>query len=470
MILSPGLLSPQSEHIQAEADSSPAFSVNERFRLIRDGLLNYAGYISASIIGILLVPMFLKHLVPELYGLWIAATAFAGCAGFLFSGLGRAIVREVASSECRGAGQETSFIACAANAYLIFGTLGALFIAVVGIPLSWGLHLSPEGRSLAPWIFSLVGVGFLGDQVFGFAAEVLTGARRFFTLNLIAIAATVFRAAGMVELLHLKSSLISIVALQTFTSLMLAVVGIFLVDRVSRGYLPRISNLRWSDFRPHLNFGFTVQLTSGLNTLLWESPTFLVGLGLGPAAIISLKLGQRFPGALTAMTWHAAEVAYPAASEYYGAEQSRCTQDLLLLGTRGILLLTLPVCIALWILAPQLLTVWLGGKYPGALVVLRLMSVAVLADAASATAVQILYGRGQAKTVLKVTAGSAFASIAVSLLLMPRLGVAAAAWGLCLTVPMAAAVYIAIASRSCGLDVGVMARSLSRETLLPGIA
>src|SRR5207247_2475810 len=165
------------------------------------------------------------------------------------------------------------------------------------------------------------------------------------------------------------------------------------------------------------------------------------------------EIGQKLPLAVIAMSWQAAEVVYPAASEYHYAQERIRTRQLLLVGTRGIVLVTLPICILLWILAPHLLWVWLGTAHADSVPVLRLTSLAVLADSAAASAVQILYGRGAVSTVLRLAAAAALANIGLTLALLGGLGVTAAAWGLCLTVPAVALIYLKTAARSCDIRV-----------------
>src|SRR5439155_24072700 len=103
MTLSTATVSEQPENLSSRpTPSCPSSEKKERVRLIRDGLVNYAVYASASLAGMVLVPILLRDLRPELYGLWIAATPLEYSASFLHGGLGRSVAREVTSTRMDG--------------------------------------------------------------------------------------------------------------------------------------------------------------------------------------------------------------------------------------------------------------------------------------------------------------------------------------------------------------------------------
>ena len=95
-----------------------------------------------SLIGIVLVPVMLKGLGEDSYGIWIAALSVAGTVGLIDFGLGLSITREAATSlSGDDAGTAARFIATAGTAWILIGVVGGFTIATLGLPLSKGLHL-----------------------------------------------------------------------------------------------------------------------------------------------------------------------------------------------------------------------------------------------------------------------------------------------------------------------------------------
>ena len=138
-----GLAEPITIQPAASLDAS------ERLRLMRDGIINNASVLISGIIGILLVPLMLKGLGAESYGLWVVATTMAAMLAVLDFGLYWSVTREV-SSDLPGETQEDTrrFVETAGNAYALIGLAGALFLGTLGFPMSDILHLEPEiGRA-----------------------------------------------------------------------------------------------------------------------------------------------------------------------------------------------------------------------------------------------------------------------------------------------------------------------------------
>lgn len=447
------------------------FDVHERLRLIRDSLINNSSYLISGVVGILLVPILLHGLGAELYGLWIAVLAVASVIQVVDFGLGLSVAREVAAAQT-GQGQEEAarFVAAAGRAYLILGGLGGVLLFLFGLPLSGGLQLSPQGRTIAPLVFGLAALAFAADQMLGFATWVLHGLRRFDKANLFSIVAILLRAAGFIVLLALGAGLVSIASWAAVTSTLMASAAVVFVGRLEPHYRLRGGRIEWASLRAHLPFGFTVQLTRGVNSIVWSAAPILIGLLRGSAAIVPYHIGAKFPVAVTEITARGAGVLFPAASEQERAGSLVRMQEILEVGTRWIVVIALPLCLVLWLLAPNLLQAWLGEPPPAAAEVMRLVTIAVFLEAIGASALQVLWGRGAARAVLEVLLGVAIATVGLSVWLLARLGTVGAAWGLLFPVSVGSLTLLHLASRACGVRALGLLRSVARGLLLPIVA
>ena len=144
---SPAPDSPGSTQGEIPNRLSPA----ERVRLMRDGVFNNASLLISGLLSIVLVPIMLRGLGVESYGLWIAALSVAGTVGLFDFGLGMSVTREVAASLSSAAGSEPApFVKSAGIIFSLVGIAGGIIIATLGLPLSSGLHLSAANRQIAP--------------------------------------------------------------------------------------------------------------------------------------------------------------------------------------------------------------------------------------------------------------------------------------------------------------------------------
>lgn len=447
------------------------FDVQERLRLIRDSLINNSSFLVSGLVGIILVPLLLRGLGAELYGLWIAALAVASVVQVVDFGLGLSVAREVAAASS-GLGRVAAarFVAAAGNAYLFLGLFGGLLLFLVGLPLSSGLQLSADSRRLAPWVFGLTGLAFAADQMLAFATWVFHGLRRFDKANLFSIVATLLRAAGIVALLATGAGLVALTAWAAITSALMAGAALVFIARLDPDYRLRAGRLDWAALRASLPFGFAVQLTRGVNNLLWNAAPILIGLLRGSPAIVPYYIGAKFPLAVTEITSRGAGVFFPAASEQERARNTARTQEILEVGTRWVLVIALPLCLGLWFLTPNLLRAWLGEPPPAAAGVMRLILVAVLVEALGASALQVLWGRGAAQAVLGVLLGETIAALGLSIWLLGRLGTVGAAWGLLFPVAVGSLVLLHLAARACGAGAASVLRSAAGGLLVPIVA
>ena len=141
---------------------APSLNVDERVRLMGDGVFNSFNVLVSGLIGFLLVPIMLHGLGIETYGIWIAALSLVGVVGLFDFGLALTVIREVAASLNKPSKTETAkFVRASRNAFFLVGVIGAILIATLGLPLSHDLHLSALSQKTAPGVFVLAGLALL---------------------------------------------------------------------------------------------------------------------------------------------------------------------------------------------------------------------------------------------------------------------------------------------------------------------
>jgi O-antigen/teichoic acid export membrane protein len=428
------------------------FDGDQRIRLMRDGIINFSGVAFPGLIGLLLVPIMLRALGAETYGVWIAALSLIGILEVLGLGLDWSITREVAAAA--GAGDRTQlapFVTTVAILYAAAGVIGGLIVATVGIPLSHALGMGRATHQVALTVFFIQGFTCVGNHFTKFTTAVLEGMRRFSVCNALSIAASVLRAAGIIVLLLLGGRLVSIAVWWAFVALLMAVVGLFVILRLE----PQLRSRRflaWKDIRGHLQFGLVSQVNTGFVKMAWESAPVVAGMMMGSAAIVPLYVGQRFPFALSLVHDRAAGVLYPAASEVAQSQPSR-SRELLEAGLRYVLLVALPCSLVLWLIAPNFLHAWLGTVPPGSVAIMRITTAAVLVDGLGLASIQILWARGLIYRLSAIFALMAFVSIGFTVALLNRIGIVGAAWAFLLAAMLGAGFALRGSLPGSGRDI-----------------
>ncbi len=451
--------------------SSADGDIKERIRLMRDGVVNYSGYVTAGVAGIILVPVLLRVLGSECYGLWLAALAVSGMFGGVDFGLYWSVNREISGTLSSTLGEETAgFVVSAGNLYFLLGLVGAAVIVGLGYPISGGLHLSARNAAVAPEVFFLVAAGYVADRMVIFANSALSGLRRFGAMNAVTVGAALARLIGCLVLLWMGRSILAIALCNVVVSILWAWAALRAVSAIEPGLRFRFGRFHWALVRPHLSFGILSFLTTMAGRVIWDVAPLIIGVIRGSSAIVPYSVGRRFPVALYDVNARVAETLFPAASESMKANDWDGTRKILHLGTRWIQVMALPISIVLWILAPNLLRAWVGESMPQAALIMRLTAAAVLAEALGMGAMYMLWGRGAVRSILTVLGVIAIPSLALTIVLVRSLGEVGAAWALLASLSASTCVFLFMGAHTCQLRVAELIGSTFRGLLLPAAA
>jgi SAM-dependent methyltransferase len=175
--------------------------------------------------------------------------------------------------------------------------------------------------------------------------------------------------------------------------------------------------------RPERHFGFSTLLASFAGAVVWHVHPLAIGALIGPGAVAAFHVGMRLPMVLSETNWRTAEVLFPAASR---APDSTAVRTALVTGLRWLTLLVLPAAVLGFVLAPDILDLWLQDVPAGAVAVMRVGMAVIVLDAWAVTALQVLWGLGGALRPAVAMVIAAIVAIAVDLVLVPVLGVLAA--------------------------------------------
>ena len=441
----------------------------ESIRLMRDAVVNASGILLPSAMALLLVPVMLNGLGAAVYGLWIAAVAVTAIASSFDLGLGWTLVRQVAAdADTTPAPDTVRFFQAAAKAYLLMGFMGSIAVSTLGILAR--AELDPAGplHPVAPWIFCILGIALLGERMTAFCVAVLHGMRRFGTAVLLMSGFAVIRAAGVATLLWWGWGVLAVALWHMAAALLCGTGGVLLLRWLQPRFRLRGSGPLWATLRPHLQFGLASQFTSVATSITWQAGALFVGAFASAAAIVPLHVGQRFPLFASGIGWRAAEVAFPAAGQR-GKGSPAAGAQILRASTRWPLAAVLPMCLALFVLAPNILQIWLGHVDAEAVAVLRFTCGAVVGDVLGVGAIHLLWGSGQAGTVLKLLGSVAAATVLLTMIMVPLLGAPGAALALAVSLSGGALAALLVTAKACYATIWNVLSSAVARTALPGI-
>ncbi|HUP27845.1 MAG TPA: oligosaccharide flippase family protein [Chloroflexia bacterium] len=401
-----------------------------RSRLLTNAASNYAGQLTVVATGILLTPFIVAHLGSSMYGVWALIISIQGLGGLLDFGVTTSVVKYVAEHHARDETDEINRVV--SSSFFLHLLIGLLTFAVlclgawVGLPL---LNLDGRQLDIARQALVVAAAGLMLALPLGVPGNLLTGLRRYEISNAINIAQTLISAALIILVLSSGGGPVELVTINAVGLAAAYAAKWFFAGRALSGL--RIS-LRFSNLATLKRIGsYSIWLfvldTAG--KIFYNADAVLIAAFLPVSKVTDYNLGFRPASAVSYLSGPMVSVFLPAASEMEARRQTGHLQRLLLTGTRVAFALTLVA--ALWLLAfgRQVMEVWVGPGHEEALPVLYIFLAVFLVSAAQNPAGAILKGMGRVRALSISVLLEYAANIAISLLLIPRIGIAGAAVG-----------------------------------------
>lgn len=255
------------------------------------------------LISLITVPLALRYLGAEQYGLWVTITSFTALLVFSDLGLGQGLVNSVAEANGRGDLDAARRDVASAFYLLSFVVLGlGMLFAVLGSEISWpGVFnvSSPEARSVAGWSMAvLVAMTLIGVPV-GLGQRVRMGYQEGYRVNAWTTLGSLFSLVGLLIAIALKAPLYWLVFAGTAGPLTGAVLNSGALLRDRPWLRPRFRDVTISGCRRLARFGLLFFLIQLASLVAFQSDNLVIAQILGAEAVtqyaVPMKLFMLIP-------------------------------------------------------------------------------------------------------------------------------------------------------------------------------
>jgi O-antigen/teichoic acid export membrane protein len=403
---------------------------SRRPSFVRNILANYGGQASVVITGIVLTPILLGSLGPSMYGVLVLVMSIQGLASLLDLGVSASVVKYVAEHEAREEpAARNAVLSTLSMLHLVVGLVaGALLtlVALVGLPL---FDLAQGDMEATRGALLVAAVGIAVNMVLSVPGNLIVGLRRFDVSNAVTVTQTLVSAVVTVAALSAGAGPAGLVAINVIG----VALGYLIRWWYGRRLLPdlRISP-RLADratLRRVGAYGGWLFLVDAGKTLFYHADAVLIALFLPVAAVGSYSLGFRPASAISYIAGPLVAVFIPTAATMHARNEAGALQRLLLDGTRLSFGLTLAGAVWLWTFGDLLIEAWIGPGHDDAVAVMSVFVAVFLMGAFQYSASAVLRGVGAVRGFATVVLGEYAANIALSLVLIPRIGILGAAIG-----------------------------------------
>ncbi len=399
-------------------------------RLLINALANYAGEFTVQATGIILTPIIIAALGSSQYGLWVLIVAIQGFGGLFDLGLTTSVVKYVAEHHTRGEQDEINRVV--STAFMLHLGIGTVTALAAGAGALWGLpllDLTPAEIATGQVALLIAGLGLWVGLPLGVLGSVLVGLRRFERANAVTAAQTLLAAIAIVISLQTGGGPVALVAINSVALAGGSLARWLLARRVLPGLRLGAGLASVATLRRISGYSLRLFLLDTATNLFNNADAVMISAFLPVSAVTSYNLGVKPASAVSILNRPFANVFLPAASELEAHADRAALRRLALFGTRGTLLITLPAVLWLLFFGGPILQVWVGSGHTDALPVLYIFLAVYLVSGAQKPAAIILKGIGRVQALAAVVVVEYVINIALSLVLIPRVGVAGAALG-----------------------------------------
>jgi O-antigen/teichoic acid export membrane protein len=397
-------------------------------RAIGGVVTSTAATVVTALAGFVLVPIVLRYVTREEYGLWAAVGQAIGYLALLDLGVGSAVVRRTAV--LRGAGDARAASRLLSTSVAMYCGLGAIFL-VAGLGLAPAipriLAIPASQTSLAVTLFiSMVVYGAVSLPL-RVSLKALVGWQEMARANLIVMIENVASPLTAVVLL---ASGIGLLALP-FGAIAAGVIAASAAAIVLRRAVPSL-HIGWRHVsRLEARELFTWSWLLGLNSLavvvIYQTDNLVVAWGRGLAAATTYSLTSRLPLYAMPVIFALADSCLPAAIELCQSGRIDRLRDVY----SRVMRLSLAAAVAAAIVAVSyngpFMRLWVGGQNFGGQLLTLAFALILIYRVAMQSAAMVVIGTGRIRGVVIMSALEAALNLALSIWWVRRFGVAGVA-------------------------------------------
>ena len=433
-------------------------------RVARNSALYFFSLALPAVAAVALVPVTVRYLGPARFGLLALAWAVAEGAGMFDFGLGRATVRFVAEATTKTAERLKEIILASVFSQIAAGLVaGALLFALTPTLVSQVFRISPAIQPEATAMFGVLSLHvpvLLGTSAL---RATLEGAQRFDISTALRIPSSLASVAIPAFVAYAGGSLPTIMwALLAVRVVLLIVSAICVAHALLSG--------RWAlpagfgTLREMLGYSGWVAVSTALGPALGSFDRFVTGsvvgvVGLGYYTGAAEAATRFFLIPITAFS-----ALLPALSETDARGDRARALRVTRAARRQLATLMLPLCLTLFVFAPQILAAWLGPAFGAeAGVALRILSLGVFFGGLAHLPLALLYGSGRPDLPAKIHLAEVVLYLPLTVGLVRTWGISGAATAWALRCAADLALYELVSRRALGAhraDSGERRRTL----------
>jgi O-antigen/teichoic acid export membrane protein len=407
----------------------------------RRAFLTTAASIFSKVIGVatalITVPLTLKYLGTERYGLWMTISSVIAILGFSDLGIANGLLNGIAKAH----GEDNRELARQYVSSAFFFLTSISIIIGIGFTMaypwiSWSAFFrvsSQQATSEAgPAVAAFVGCFLLGIPA-GIVGRIQTGYQEGFAGTLWGSAGGVMGLLSILLVIRMHGSLMLLVLAMTGVPMLAGVMQGVVVFKSRPWLLPSWASVTAVVSKDLLRTGFAFFLLQLAMAVCYSSDNIVLARILGPEAVTQYSIPSRLFNQVTMISLVLLSPLWPAYGEALARQDTAWIRKTL---RRSIALsvgISVPLGLLLVVFGPWILRLWVGPKINPSLTLLIGLGIWCVLASVSSTLATFLNGLSIMSFQVKVAMIASITNISLSIYLTHRIGIPGVIYGSILT-------------------------------------
>ena len=392
--------------------------------LVRNALFNSSSWCAMVLVNLVAIPLFIRYLGVEGYGIYLLLTGLFGYFGLLDFGLSDSVVKYVAHHQELGDHESVAESVNAALLVQVFGgVVGVSVLCAFNHQIIRALHVSSALAHVASIGLYVSAVGFFCKMLLNTYNAALKGMQRFDIFAKTTAGYSVATAVTAVLVLIAGGGLLEVIVVTALMTVANLATVLLLVSR----YIPRYRvalRVRQEPFRALFGFGaytFITRIAGALNTYFLQ---VIIAVILGASAVAYFAVPLRLTTAMEAGLSSLVGVIFPYVSGLNARGNLESLRRLYSHASKYVVALSAPPYLFVILFSHQILRIWLGPSFAekGWLVLSFLGSSSLLAIWTMVPA-NTVFGTGNPKITAVFSSIVAGLNLLFSIFLTIKLGI-----------------------------------------------
>jgi O-antigen/teichoic acid export membrane protein len=365
-------------------------------KIIKNTIYNSIGRIWLMLAALLLTPYILHKLGMQVFAVWSLVFVVANYLGVLDFGIRTSFAKYIAEYHTKNdQNSMNAVINCGMMFYLAF----SIFIIILAVLLRGAIVtlLQIPSSMREESIFAILGMVFILfiNNTFSVFEAVLVGLQRMDIQNKIMIFASIFNIAGTFFFLERGFGIQGLVINYGIVSFVILTLNLYFSYRL----LPHIrigpSRVDKKIFKILFNYGIKMQVCNLAAIIYTQADKIILSHFMGLTFVTFYELGQKTAGAVRTLPILLISALVPAISELEAKDDKTKLAELYERGSKYVSLLVFPLIFLSIMIAPNLITLWVGDRYSLAVLSFQMLVIGYCLNVLTGMGTSIVRGIGK---------------------------------------------------------------------------